>query len=231
MAVGDSGRTEHIEGRLYPVKIGFLISGRGSNMTAIIEACEAGEIKGSPALVIANNATAEGLESARKHGIPAIVCDHRQFASRETFESQIIEELRQHQVDVVILAGFMRILTSTLIAPYLGRMLNIHPSLLPKYPGLNTHQRALDAGDRFAGATVHFVIEELDAGPAVIQGHTPIVDNDDHNTLRERVLKIEHQIYPLAVAWLCEGRVQLDGATATFDGQRLPPTGIDFAAG
>ena len=123
----------------------------------------------------------------------------------------------------------MRILTATLIAPYRGRMLNIHPSLLPKYPGLNTHQRAIDAGDRFAGATVHFVTEELDAGPAVIQGRTPIVDNDDHNTLRERVLKIEHQIYPIAVAWLCEGRVQLDGATATFDDQCLPPTGLDFA--
>ena len=199
-------------------------------MDAILASCQAGHIPATPALVVSNKADAKGLLTATAAGIPTAVFDHREFASREDFDRAILARVQQENIDLIILAGFMRILTSELIRPYQGRMLNIHPSLLPKYPGLNTHQRALDAKDTMAGATVHFVIEELDAGPAVLQASVDISEQDDASSLQRKVLEVEHTIYPLAVKWVVEGRVRLQGGKALLDGEPLPPSGVRVEA-
>ncbi len=209
-------------------RLAVLISGRGSNLQAIIDACASGELPAQIALVISNNPDAAGLQRAERAGIVAVCIDHREFGSREAFDEALVSELRAHAVDLVILAGFMRILTSVLIEPYLGRMLNIHPSLLPRYPGLNTHQRALDAGDSEAGATVHFVTEQLDGGPPVLQASVPILPRDTADSLADRVAVQEHAIYPLAARWLVQGRLVLEGQYATLDGTAIPSTGIPY---
>jgi phosphoribosylglycinamide formyltransferase-1 len=212
------------------VNIALFISGRGSNMDAILAACQAGHIAATPALVISNKADAKGLLTAATAGIPTAVFDHREFASREDFDRAILARVQQHNIDLIILAGFMRILTPELIRPFHGRMLNIHPSLLPKYPGLNTHQRAIDAKDTMAGATVHFVIEELDAGPAVLQASVDISEQDDASSLQRKVLEVEHTIYPLAIKWVVEGRVRLHEGKAFLDNEPLPPSGVRIEA-
>lgn len=190
-------------------RIVILISGRGSNMEALVRACAA---EGWPARVVAvisNRPDASGLDFARSNGIEAAVVDHRAFADRAAFDQDLAAEVDRHQPDLVVLAGFMRVLGAGFVQRYEGRLLNIHPSLLPSFPGLHTHQRALQAGCKIAGATVHFVTSELDHGPMVVQAAVPVLPGDDVATLSARVLVAEHQIYPLAVRWFVEGLLQV----------------------
>jgi phosphoribosylglycinamide formyltransferase-1 len=205
-----------------------LISGRGSNLQAFIAASDRGELAARINLVISNNPAAAGLQRAAEAGLAVRCINHRDYPSREAFDTALVDELRAHAIDLVILAGFMRILTPVLIEPYRGRLLNIHPSLLPKYPGLDTHQRALDAGDAEAGATVHFVTQELDGGPPVLQARVPILQGDTADSVAARVTEREHIIYPLAARWLAQGRLVLTNSGATLDGKPLPATGIRY---
>lgn len=198
-------------------------------MEVILEAIDQGHIPATATLVLSNKANALGLATARNRGIPTVFCDHRDYDSREAYDQVLLRHLQEHKIDAVILAGFMRILSPVLIREYEGKMLNIHPSLLPKYPGLHTHQRAIEAGDNEAGATVHFVIEELDAGAAVLQARVPIKENDDVASLSERVLQMEHIIYPLAVKWLAEGRIHWRAGTAYLDHEPIPEHGVQFS--
>ena len=178
--------------------------------------------------VISNKADAFGLVRAKEAGIATACIDHKQFASREDFDEALLQKIDEFDADLIVLAGFMRILTPRFVRHYLGRLINIHPSLLPKYPGLHTHQRAIDAGDKEAGATVHFVTEELDGGPPIIQAKIPIFDGDDAATLADRVLSKEHTIYPLAAQWFAEGRLKLQNSKAVLDDKNIPESGILF---
>jgi len=207
-------------------RLAILISGRGSNLQAFIEACASGELDAQIGVVISNNPDAAGLQRAAQAGIATCCVDHRAFPSREAFDQTLVEQLEARAVDLVILAGFMRILTPVFIKPFAGRLLNIHPSLLPKYPGLHTHQRALDAGDSEAGVTVHFVTPELDGGPPIVQARVPIVTGDTAQTLAARVILEEHVIYPLAAQWYLQGRLKLTDQGAYLDGNPIPATGI-----
>jgi len=200
-------------------------------MQAFIDACASGELDAEIRVVISNNPTAAGLVRAQEAGIATRSINHRDYASREAFDQALVDCLAQYPVDLVILAGFMRILTPVFIQPFAGRLMNIHPSLLPRYPGLNTHQRALDAGDEEAGVTVHFVTPELDGGPPVLQAKVPVLPGDTADTLAQRVIVEEHVIYPLAARWYLQGRLRLAGGQATLDGKALPPTGIEFREG
>ena len=203
-----------------------LISGSGTNLQALIDGCNNGSIAASIAAVISNRPDAYGLERARAAGIEALCIDHRQFVSREEFDRALQQQIDRHEPDLVVLAGFMRILTPAFTRHYLGRMLNIHPSLLPKYPGLNTHQRALDAGDDIHGVTVHFVTPELDGGPNIIQAVVPILEGDDARKLALRVLTQEHEIYPMAVNWFMQGRLRMTDSGCLLDGKPLPDSGV-----
>lgn len=186
----------------------ILISGRGSNMQAIVEAA----IPGCRiSAVIANRPQAAGLAWAAERGIPTLALDHKQFASREAFDTALAAAIDGFGCDLLVLAGFMRILTPAFTQHYAGRMLNIHPSLLPAFPGLDTHQRAIDAGCKFAGCTVHFVTAELDHGPIVAQAVVPVLADDSEDSLSARLLKEEHRIYPAAVRAFVEGRLTIDG--------------------
>ena len=209
-------------------RLAILVSGRGSNMQVFIDACERGDLDASIIIVLSNNPDAPGLSRAADAGIPTACIDHRDYDSREAFDAAMVTELKRHDPDLVILAGFMRILTPVFIEPFAGKLLNIHPSLLPKYPGLHTHQRALDAGDTEAGVTVHFVTPELDGGPPVLQARVPVLEGDTADTLARRVIVQEHLIYPLAARWFIEGRLRLLDGGACLDGKPLPPTGVDF---
>lgn len=211
-------------------RLAILISGRGTNLQAFIDACAAGELNAQISLVISNNPAAAGLQRAQNAGIATRCIDHRNYRTREEFDQALVDELNANEVNLVILAGFMRILTPVFIAPFLGRLLNIHPSLLPKYPGLRTHQRALLAEDAEAGATVHFVTQELDGGPPVLQARVPILANDTAEDLAIRVAAVEHKIYPLAARWYVEERLALTDAGAQFDGKQIPSTGIQYTA-
>lgn len=203
-----------------------LVSGSGSNLQAIIDACQNQEVPGEIAAVIANRPDCKGLERAAAAGIPAIDIDHTAFESREAFDKELARCIDGYSPDLVVLAGFMRILTDDFVAQYTGRLLNIHPSLLPSYPGLNTHQRAIEAGDQYAGATVHFVTRELDGGPSVIRARVALQKDDTADALAARVLEKEHRIYPLAVQWFCEGRLKLAGSQVLLDDKPLPETGV-----
>lgn len=209
-------------------RLAVLISGRGSNLQAFIDACASGSLAAQISVVISNNPDAPGLGRAAAAGIATRCIDHRDYPDRQSFDLALARELDQWQVDLVILAGFMRILTRAFITPFSVRLLNVHPSLLPKYPGLNTHQRALDAGDREAGVTVHFVTLELDGGPPIIQARVPIHPDDTVETLAARVIVAEHLIYPLAVKWYIAGRLKLTDRGAYLDGRPIPATGIDY---
>ncbi|AWL11856.1 Phosphoribosylglycinamide formyltransferase [Saliniradius amylolyticus] len=202
-----------------------LISGSGTNLQAILDACERGDINGRVSAVISNKADAYGLKRAELSGVKAVVLSHKSYASREDYDRALQQEIDQHQPDLVVLAGFMRILSDEFVQHYTGRMLNIHPSLLPKYKGLNTHQRALDAGDTEHGVTVHFVTPELDGGPTVIQSKVPVFSGDTAEELSERVRHQELSLYPLVVKWFCEDRLELDGDTVLLDRQPLPTQG------
>lgn len=202
-----------------------LLSGTGSNLQALIDS---NDVKDSPArirAVISNRADAFGLQRAKDAGIDTRVLDHKAFEGREAFDAALIEIIDTFNPQLVVLAGFMRILSADFVRHYQGRLLNIHPSLLPKYKGLHTHQRALEAGDREHGCSVHFVTEELDGGPLVVQAVIPVESDDSANSLAQRVHAQEHQIYPLAVRWFAEGRLSLDEQGALLDGQLLAASG------
>jgi len=192
-----------------PRRIAIIASGAGSNMDAIAKACEAGTIPATVGLIICNVPGARVLDRAAARALPHCCINHREFSNRESFEDAMLAALHKANIDLVLLAGFMRILTDRFIREFYGSLLNIHPSLLPKYPGLNTHQRALDAGDRVAGATVHFVTPELDAGPTIAQARVEVSLEDDASTLAARVQEQEHRLYPMAVRWCVEGKVAL----------------------
>ena len=204
-----------------------LISGSGSNLQALIDSIK----DASPSCpariraVISNRADAYGLQRAEQAGIATQVLDHKQFDGREAFDAALAQAIDAHEPHLVILAGFMRILSPGFVRHYAGRLLNIHPSLLPKYKGLHTHQRALDAGDREHGCSVHFVTEELDGGPLVVQAVIPVRPDDSPTTLAQRVHEQEHLIYPLAMHWFAEGRLRLDEHGASLDGQPLSNSG------
>ena len=183
----------------------ILISGRGSNMEAIVRACAAEAWPARIAAVISNRADAAGLDFAQANGIATAVVDHTGFASREAFDAQLAERVDAFRPDVVALAGFMRILTPGFVQRYDGRLVNIHPSLLPLFPGLHTHQRAIDAGCKVAGASVHFVTADLDHGPIIGQAIVPVLPDDTERSLAARVLEQEHRLYPRAIRWLVEG--------------------------
>ena len=206
-------------------RVVVLISGSGSNLQAIIDGMQSTELPIDIAAVISNRPAVFGLERAEKAGIPALVLDHKLFDDRESFDQKLAQLIDSYQPDLVVLAGFMRILTTTFTRHYAGRMLNIHPSLLPKYQGLHTHQRVLDAGEAEHGVTVHFVTEELDGGPAVIQAKISIESVDDAVSLAKRVQQQEHIIYPLAVKWFAEGRLRMDDGAVFLDNELLPPSG------
>jgi phosphoribosylglycinamide formyltransferase-1 len=203
----------------------ILISGSGSNLQAFIDATKSGTLDAEIACVISNKAGVFGLTRAEKNGIPTQVLSHTDFASREDYDAALLASVQQHAPDLVILAGFMRILTPVFVTPLYGKLMNIHPSLLPKYPGLHTHQRALDARDNEAGVTVHFVSAELDAGPIIVQARVPILPGDNATALAARVLEQEHRIYPLAARWYCEGLLRCDASHAWFNNEILPASG------
>ena len=214
------------------LRVVALISGSGSNLQALIDR-QADGLPIEIVAVISNRADAFGLERARRAGIPAQVLDHRDYSGREPYEAELRALIDRYAPGLVILAGFMRILTHAFVEHYAGRMLNIHPSLLPKFRGLQTHQRALDAGEHEHGASVHFVTPELDGGPVVIQARLDIHPGEDAATLAQRVLKQEHIIYPQAVGWFAQGRLRLgeDGRPWLDGTPLLSPIMIDTAAG
>ncbi|MFD1801848.1 phosphoribosylglycinamide formyltransferase [Mixta tenebrionis] len=202
-----------------------LISGNGSNLQAILDACRQGRIKAGVAAVFSNRAAAFGLERARAAGIAAHALSATHYASREAFDRQLMAEIDEYQPDLVVLAGYMRILSPAFVAHYHDRLLNIHPSLLPKYPGLHTHRQAIENGDGEHGTSVHFVTDELDGGPVVLQAKVPVFAGDSEEEVAARVQHQEHAIYPLVISWFIDGRLTMRDNAAWLDGRRLPAQG------
>lgn len=190
-------------------KLGVLISGRGTNLQAIIDAIESGPLIARIAVVLSNKKEAPGLERARKHGIETITLEPKSFAGKREYDQALARELKSKNVDLVCLAGYMRILGPEFIRAYEGRIINIHPSLLPAFPGLNVQQQAIDYGVKFSGCTVHFVNEEVDSGPIILQAVVPVHDTDDAETLAERILVQEHLIYPRAIQMIAENQLNI----------------------
>jgi phosphoribosylglycinamide formyltransferase-1 len=207
------------------IRIVVLISGGGSNLQSLLDQCQAGDINADIVAVIANRPGAFGLSRARQAGVKALVLDHSGFDDRTAFDQALADLIEEQQPDLVVLAGFMRILTDEFVARFTGRLINIHPSLLPKYPGLNTHQRALEASDEMAGATVHFVTAQLDGGPAIARAEVTIESQDNADTLAKKVLVQEHKLYPAVVNWFVKGRLRLEQDQAILDGSALPKNG------
>lgn len=197
----------------------ILISGSGSNLQAFIDQANSGELNINIELVISNNPAAYGLERAQKHNIPTSCISHLDYDSRQTFDRALIKEIDTVSPDIIILAGFMRILTTEFVDHYQHRLINIHPSLLPKYPGTNTHQRAIDAGDKWHGASVHFVVPEVDAGPIIVQGRIPVAETDTAESVQQRIHTVEHVIYPLAVKWFSDNRLTVNQNQVLLDGE------------
>ena len=216
-----------------PLPVVILISGRGSNLQAIIEAVARGTLPLDIRAVISNRPQATGLQWATQAGIPTTVIDHTQYEDRHTFDQALQACIDHYQPGLVILAGFMRILSVDFVAHYHGRMLNIHPSLLPDFPGLSTHQRALDAGCEVHGASVHFVTADVDGGPVVLQARVPVHPRDTADSLAKRVLEQEHRLYPLAIRWFAERRLTLgENGQALLDGAMLTePRQLSATAG
>lgn len=202
-----------------------LISGSGSNLQAIIDSTLKPDSAAEVVAVFSNRPNVKGLERAQKYGIDTHTLDHTEFEDRAAFDTALSAQIDDYSPELVVLAGFMRILTPAFVQHFLGRMLNIHPSLLPKYPGLHTHQRAIEAGDSHHGTTVHFVTPELDGGPAIIQAEVPILSDDNADTLALRVLTQEHIIYPMAVQWFSKGDLCLKGEKAWLDGKPIEDSG------
>ncbi|MBM3532419.1 MAG: phosphoribosylglycinamide formyltransferase [Alphaproteobacteria bacterium] len=213
------------------LRLGVLISGRGSNLQALIEACQGLAFPAEVACVISNVRGVQGIERARAAGLPSVVVPHTGYPDRESFEADLTRVLYAHGADLVCNAGFMRILTASFFEEWPDRVINIHPSLLPAFPGLRTHERVLAAGCRFTGCTVHFSRPEVDAGPIIIQAAVPVRPDDTPDTLAERVLTEEHRIYPLAVRWLAEGRVHLEGGRVLVSGTEIPGGALVNPAG
>ena len=209
-------------------RLAVLISGTGSNLQAILDAIDAGELPARVSLVLSNKANAAGLARAERAGVPAQAIDHRGFADRASFDQAMIERIDAHGADTVVLAGFMRILSPGFVRHYQGRLINIHPSLLPKYPGLNTHARALEAGDREHGCSLHFVTDELDGGPLIAQARFPVAANDTAETLSEKVQAQEHRLYPQVLRWRAQQRLRMTDQGVELDGERLPPQGFQM---
>lgn len=212
-------------------RLAVLASGRGSNLAAIADACADGTIPAELVLVLCNVSGAGALEEAERRGIPAHCVEHGHYPDRGSFEAALLLALREAGANIVALAGFMRILTDSFIREYYGSLLNIHPSLLPKYPGLHTHRRALEAGDRESGATVHFVLPELDAGPAIAHGRVPILPDDTPETLARRVQALEHGLYPQALAWCIDGQIELREDAAWMNEEILGEGGVEYQLG
>ena len=200
-------------------KTAILISGSGTNLQAFIDAVANGTLDIELSIVFSNKADAPGLKRARDAGIPTACIEHGRFPSRESFDEAVAAKLDEWRPDLLVLAGFMRILSTAFVTRYRGRILNIHPALLPRYPGLQTHQRVLDAGDQWHGSTVHFVTEELDGGPRILQGRLPVDTGETAVQLAHRVQRVEHQIYPEAAGWFAAGRVAFRDGRAWIDGQ------------
>ena len=207
-------------------RLAILISGRGSNMRALAEACRAPDYPAAPAIVISDRADAAGLRAARALGIRTIVVERRRHDGRESFDSALSAAIADSGADLVCLAGFMRLLGGSFVARWRDRLVNIHPSLLPAFKGLDTHARALAAGVRIAGCTVHFVREAMDDGPIVAQAAVPVHPGDDAERLAARVLAEEHRLYPLAVRWIAEGRVRVRGGAVVIDGAAAPAAAL-----
>ena len=203
------------------LRVAVLASGRGSNLQAVIDAIEAGQVQAQIVAVISNKKEAVALERARKHGLKDLFVDPKPFAgrpdSREAYDRSLLEILQQHDVELVLLAGYMKIVTAVLVDAYANRMMNIHPSLLPSFPGLDVQKKAIDWGCKLAGCTVHFVTEGVDEGPIIIQAAVPVLDDDTPETLAARILVQEHTIYPRAVQLFAEGRLRVDGRRVFID--------------
>lgn len=213
-----------------PVRLGVLLSGRGSNLQAIIDAIETGTLSAQVAVVVSNKQDAAGLERARKHGLPQVWVDPKPFAgrpdSREAYDRALLDVLLKYEVDLVLLAGYMKIVTAVLISAYENRMMNIHPSLLPSFPGLDVQKKALEHGCKIAGCTVHFVTEGVDEGPIIIQAAVPIDEGDSPEVLAARILEQEHRIYPRAIQLYAEGRLRVDGRRVMIAETGPPPNGF-----
>jgi phosphoribosylglycinamide formyltransferase-1 len=208
--------------RTTPLRVAVLASGRGSNLQAVIDAIDAGQVHATIVAVISNKKDAGALERARKHGLPDLFVDPKPFAgrpdSREAYDRALLEVLGRHDVELVLLAGYMKIVTAVLIDAYVNRMMNIHPSLLPSFPGLEVQKKSIEWGCKLAGCTVHFVTEGVDEGPIILQAAVPILDDDTSDTLATRILVQEHKIYPRAVQLFAEGRLHVDGRRVRIDG-------------
>ncbi|OIN27145.1 phosphoribosylglycinamide formyltransferase [Vibrio barjaei] len=202
-----------------------LVSGNGTNLQAIIDACESTIENAKVRAVFSNKESAFALERAHKAGAEAEFLDPKLSETREAFDAELMRRIDVHKPDLLVLAGYMRILSGEFVRHYMGRMINIHPSLLPKYPGLHTHQRAIDNCDEHHGTSIHFVTEKLDGGPIILQAKVPVFDDDTIETLEQRVQSQEHKIYPLVVKWFVEGRLSMDGSKAMLDGLELGPQG------
>ncbi|PKI18041.1 phosphoribosylglycinamide formyltransferase [Colwellia sp. 12G3] len=206
-------------------KIVVLISGGGTNLQAIIDACSDSNYPAEVVGVVSNKSEAYGLTRAKISGIATVALSHKDFDSREDYDQALIKKIDCFDADLIVLAGFMRILTPSFVQHYQGKLLNIHPSLLPKYQGLNTHQRAIDAGDDVHGVSVHFVTEELDGGPVILQAKVPVFEGDNCDDLAARVHEQEHRIYPLVVKWFAEKRLSMQGDNAVLDDNILSASG------
>ncbi len=201
-----------------PLALGVLLSGSGTNLQALIDAIAARELDARIAVVVSNQPAAGGLARARTHGIPTVVVPHGDFPSRAAFDARLVEVLHAHGVELVVLAGFMRLVTPVLLAAFPARVLNIHPALLPAFPGLHAERQALAHGARVTGVTVHFVDEHADHGPIILQVAVPILPDDDEERLHLRVQRQEHRAYAQAIQWIAEGRVRIDGRRVLVDG-------------
>ncbi len=220
--------------RTAPLRVAVLASGRGSNLQAIIDAIEAGQVQAQIVCVISNKKDVGALERARKHGLKDLFVDPKPFAgrsdSREAYDRALLEHLQQHEIELVLLAGYMKIVTAVLVNAYANRMMNIHPSLLPSFPGLDVQKKAIDWGCKLAGCTVHFVTEGVDEGPIIIQAAVPILNDDTPETLAARILIQEHKIYPRAVQLFAEGRLKVEGRRVFIDAGKLADEAIISAA-
>ncbi len=201
------------------LKVGALISGRGSNLQALIRAASADDFPAEIVLVISNVVDAQGLKHAERAGIATAVIDHKGYQSRESFDAQIDERLRQAGAELICLAGFMRILSDDFVRKWEGHVINIHPSLLPAFKGTHVHEQVIAAGAKSSGCTVHYVIPELDSGPIIAQAEVPVLAGDTPETLAARVLETEHKLYPMALRWIAEGRVRLEKGQVVFGGR------------
>ena len=212
------------------VRLGVLLSGRGSNLQAIIDAIEAGTLSAEIAVVVSNKQDAAGLERARKHGVPHVWLDPKPFTgrpdNREAYDRALLDVLRKYEVDLVLLAGYMKIVTGVLVTAYENRMMNIHPSLLPSFPGLDVQKKAIDHGCKISGCTVHFVTEGVDEGPIIVQAAVPIMEGDSPDALAARILEQEHRIYPHAIQLYAEGRMRVEGRRVLVADAGLPANGF-----